>query len=722
MVADGSTTLAPAGRHPRDHFTALRFLTRIPRLVPEHDADDNDNDDDDDDDDDDDNNDDNTRHNLTQLQPIELCFHQDFIADPDDPVSLHLAGHHPRRIIQYHGPIELPLPAPPSSIHEIDDILDLTLLPDNDPSRRCQSFSPSLTSDPSPGPSPSLNLGIGTPTQRRRRIVFYISCGFLLGLWAHQLFRGSAAAASYTAPDGSLYNIRFNETTVSLGLHRTITLLEQERLSLSYMMVDALKDPDETFLQDLDRLVNHICRNATILLAQDGKNKPWKRPAATAGRDPADHLHLNMKLACQLLNRHIGKLEILWGPLAVRVSGSGSQLNRLRLTVRHLSEAYNAPSFLRAFRHALSNSLNDWVDAACHLCPSAPASSSSSSSSAEGTLLGHFACDASFAALSGLLHQPLTASSLVNFLISWGQGQSARRYATFNKQKGSETVESFLQAGNMAAPSMAAEGELVALLRHVVELFTGISDLTRLASQTTLQAAAAAAADGELSSGRDNRERLWFQGTFQWWQPGASPSAPATRHILRTHAFIQNIYRDMEELVRLQDAVIRPKLQMLAPAVANAIQMCTMVSDFNNLLDALDSGLGWNTSTLHLISSGSHSEPASIEVTRTSYVEDINGEIAALKAEEAELQSVQQPKNTNLGGGNGERSRGVPEGSEVPEPQNDEERRFLERLQQGQAHRRAAVQGLMNAFGLGNPLTTAATTAAASARTVLTMI
>ncbi|KDN62822.1 hypothetical protein CSUB01_11277 [Colletotrichum sublineola] len=87
------STSLPVDCHPRHHFTALCFPTRILRLISEHD---------------------DTRYeatqNLTLLQTIKLCFHGDFLADPDNPVSLHLSGH-PRRVIQYRSPIRLPLPA-----------------------------------------------------------------------------------------------------------------------------------------------------------------------------------------------------------------------------------------------------------------------------------------------------------------------------------------------------------------------------------------------------------------------------------------------------------------------------------------------------------------------------------------------------------------------------------------------------------------------------------
>ncbi|KAK1569638.1 uncharacterized protein LY79DRAFT_71690 [Colletotrichum navitas] len=88
-------------------------------------------------------------------------------------------------------------------------------------------------------------------------------------------------------------------------------------------------------------------------------------------------------------------------------------------------------------------------------------------------------------------------------------------------------------------------------------------------------------------------------------------------------------------------------------------------------------------------------------------VTDIDGEVAALKAEAAELESVKQqqrrpPNNDfdvgNPGGNDRERPRG--RSREALEPQDDEERQFLEPLRQGsQALSQAAINPLISAFG-----------------------
>ncbi|KAK1569639.1 uncharacterized protein LY79DRAFT_674527 [Colletotrichum navitas] len=161
-------------------------------------------------------------------------------------------------------------------------------------------------------------------------------------------------AASYTAAvtalDDSLYNIRFNKTSVSLVLHRTMALLERQRLSLHYMVVDALEAPDATFLRDLRKVVDRICLNATYLLSWAGK--PPKRPVATASHDLAN-LDLDMSLACQLLGCRISDVALLWSPLGD--TESDWRPNRLRLTAKLLSTAYDASSFLYAYRKALSS-------------------------------------------------------------------------------------------------------------------------------------------------------------------------------------------------------------------------------------------------------------------------------------------------------------------------------------------------------------------------------
>ncbi|GJC89299.1 hypothetical protein ColLi_12137 [Colletotrichum liriopes] len=118
---------------------------------------------------------------------------------------------------------------------------------------------------------------------------------------------------------------------------------------------------------------------------------------------------------------------------------------------------------------------------------------------------------------------------------------------------------------------MAAEGELISLLRQVVELFTGISDLTRHVSHPMFQVAAAvasfdpaAAADGgPLGSKNEHTESPWFQDAFLWLRPGQASTtrSPAmARDVLDTYVGIQNIYKDILELSHLQDSTIKPIL------------------------------------------------------------------------------------------------------------------------------------------------------------------
>ncbi|KAK1570152.1 uncharacterized protein LY79DRAFT_527367 [Colletotrichum navitas] len=683
-------SLLPADRHPRDHFTALRFSTRIPRLCPEH------------------NNNNNAQHeatyNLTQLQPIELCFHRDFVADPDDPVSLHLAGH-PRRIIQYHGPIKLPLPTPPCPIHKIDDVVQLTL------SNNKSSYPP--TSSPSPNPSLSLSpilSPILSPTQQRRRpnlvafsrpsLAFFIFCGFLLGLWTSQLFRHShvnSCTTAMTAPDGTLYEMHFENNAIPLELYRAIALLEHQRLSLYNVVIDTLNSPNATFLQDVQKVVGRICLNATYLLSQESR----KSQAATAS-----HRH-DISFTCRLLDRHISTVALLWAPLSETVSAWRPD-RRLRMAAKLLGTAYDTPSFLYTYRKAFLNSETDWADATCHFC-------SSAGNTQNGTIgmAWHFACDPAFVALSDV-------SSLVSFLESWGQQQSARRYKALHKAfierqgggpdennygaEGGDIVRFLLQASDVAAPSMAAEGELMSLLRQVVELLTGISDLTRLVSQHMFRIAAMTdAADGGLL-GRNKEYTAaappppWFQDAFLWLRPSQVPSHSPD-------VSMNNIYKDVIELNRLQDSTIKLILHTLAPAATDIIPICNMASDFKVLLDLLDDGHGWNAVTSHVVA-GSESKPLSIiHVTNTTYVMNIDREVAALEAEAARLKPISRqrrpPPDTEFGdeGENGPRAP-----VEVPEPQDNEERQFLERVRQGsQAMRQAAVQRLMGVFGQETP-------------------
>ncbi|GJC91154.1 hypothetical protein ColLi_13992 [Colletotrichum liriopes] len=77
-----------------------------------------------------------------QLQPFELCFHKNFVGNATQTISLHFddgpdsidadpddadLGPTPVSISRYPSPLVLATPSPPYAVHEIPDILDLTL-------------------------------------------------------------------------------------------------------------------------------------------------------------------------------------------------------------------------------------------------------------------------------------------------------------------------------------------------------------------------------------------------------------------------------------------------------------------------------------------------------------------------------------------------------------------------------------------------------------------
>ncbi|KAK2053698.1 hypothetical protein LY76DRAFT_649658 [Colletotrichum caudatum] len=487
-----------AEQHPLDDFTTIRFSARIAR--PGSDGDDD---------------------NIpTAVQPIELCFHCDFVVDPDQPLSLHLSG--PRREILYYHPPQacLPRPSPPCYIHEIDDIIDL-----------------SLAHQTPPPPPPSLS-SVTPPRGRlfaaRTSNLVFLCVGLLTGIVVAWLLHHGAfpskptpAVSSSTnhvdsdssnkssstshdnskiirGPDGFIYNVRLVNRTEPLNLYRAAIPLDRLRRSLPEPLYDALAVPAEplSLLADVGRLLSDTCLNATSFFAHTKTHSDTR----------------NITFACQHLHSRLSNLRALWVPLRVTSAASlfESSSHGSPIAALLLREASNTASFLTAYREAFIFRPSEhlpWPVALCQFCSSKAATrdvvrpydiiadSSNAHSNDSQTHHWHFACDGSFSTSDPDNLPPLSVPGIVSRLESWARNQSARRYSGLQSAIGKVALDrrlrQMLDMPDMALPVMPAEGELLAITRQVAELSMGIQELLERLSQYDIGAFTSLTADDD---------------------------------------------------------------------------------------------------------------------------------------------------------------------------------------------------------------------------------
>ncbi|GKT67316.1 hypothetical protein ColTof4_14021 [Colletotrichum tofieldiae] len=409
----------------------------------------------------------------SQLQPIELCFHDDFVAAPDRPLSLHLCGRQPVRILQYDAPLlQLPSPTRPHYIHEIAHVVDLTS--DSPPPTPSPSPSPSLLPPPSPLHLP---LQPRTLRPRPRLSAWLLLAAFCAGLAARFLVSPAVFVVAagrilarnlVTAPEGLIYRVNFTDTAESLALYRAVAPLERLRASLSEPVHDALTAPDADFLRTLSVIINHTCLNLTSPLSCDPSLAP-------------PHSAPDLALTCRLLNRRVYNLGALWSRLSSATAAPPTSRNLL-FTSLLLEAASDTPPFVRAYRKGLFGRIDGdenlaWAASPCQLCSAA----GDGDEQKRLATAWHFACDLAFVDQSNPSAGPGNASTagIANYLELWAKQRLAHRRSMLqNAAPGPvDPLQLVAKDPDVALPALSSEDELVAITRHPVELSAGIHEL-----------------------------------------------------------------------------------------------------------------------------------------------------------------------------------------------------------------------------------------------------
>ncbi|KAI8168301.1 hypothetical protein K4K54_004036 [Colletotrichum sp. SAR 10_86] len=66
----------------------------------------------------------------SRLQLFELCFHEPFVPDDSQPISLHFDSFGPGPTLQYSPTLVVPTPSPPAYSHEVHEFMDFTIAQD----------------------------------------------------------------------------------------------------------------------------------------------------------------------------------------------------------------------------------------------------------------------------------------------------------------------------------------------------------------------------------------------------------------------------------------------------------------------------------------------------------------------------------------------------------------------------------------------------------------
>ncbi|GKT97574.1 hypothetical protein Ct61P_15424 [Colletotrichum tofieldiae] len=374
----------------------------------------------------------------SQLQPIELCFHDDFVAAPDRPLSLHLCGRQPSPA---HA-LALALALASTSIFT--------------------ATSASATSDPATSPRLSAWLLLAA-------FCAGLAARFLVSPAVFVVAAGRILARNLvTAPEGLIYRVNFTDTAESLALYRAVAPLERLRASLSEPVHDALTAPDADFLRTLSVIINHTCLNLTSPLSCDPSLAP-------------PHSAPDLALTCRLLNRRVYNLGALWSRLSSATAAPPTSRNLL-FTSLLLEAASDTPPFVRAYRKGLFGRIDGdenlaWAASPCQLCSAA----GDGDEQKRLATAWHFACDLAFVDQSNPSAGPGNASTagIANYLELWAKQRLAHRRSMLqNAAPGPvDPLQLVAKDPDVALPALSSEDELVAITRHPVELSAGIHEL-----------------------------------------------------------------------------------------------------------------------------------------------------------------------------------------------------------------------------------------------------
>ncbi|GJC89362.1 hypothetical protein ColLi_12200 [Colletotrichum liriopes] len=562
----------------------------------------------------------------TQLQPIELCFHDDFVADAARPLSLHLAGHAPSRLLEYDFTLELPRPSPPYYIHEIPDVVDLTL----------------AAGHASPGTSYKTISFLVVLS----RLVLAFCIGLAVGHTAAGVRSGGGvyndtpgnATARLAAHDGFTYALRSSNTTTPIGLYRSVLPLERLRLSLVEPVHDVLLAPTPTAFRDLGQAIDYTCLNVSSLFA---------RMPHAAGRPTGLATPRDLALTCRLLSHRLYSLQVPWARLRTSpLTPVASSIRKVSLTALLLESAHDAPSFVDAYRRGLfSPDSSPRTASVCRFCEpttSSPAdekdrykqgaggrkddAAGDGEEDGPGPSRWHFACDPSFGAFAQDTPPQGASADMAAYLDAWGKRRSAGRRFSF--QALSPEANAFgplAGAADVSIPVLPSEGELLALTRHLVELSVGITELVHQLSTHGLGVAVSTPREtvpGFTATQAGFANRLW--GLLRPPSPEVHPEAAS-------------IDRDTARLLAFQRSTITPLIQTLGPAAAKTMHACALGSDLEVFLGALSRGLGWNSTTARVVQDGPRDtddpQPTAtvIELVHALQTPDVDAEIEALR-------------------------------------------------------------------------------------------
>ncbi|KAK2025867.1 hypothetical protein LX32DRAFT_642338 [Colletotrichum zoysiae] len=699
-----SNAFRPESPHPSDAFTMVRFSTKIPRVAargesfsespiesvesssssPNELLD----------------------HHPHQLQPFELCFHQHFVTDPDQPISLHFDTHHASGSIvikQYDHPLIVPRPSPPFCIHEIPDILDLTL-PDpvhdghdydhhnHDDHAAATDAYPPPPPPPPPFPHtasswhPLLTAALILTTTSTVALVLVLllfaptSTAPDPDLDPTAAAAGPCSSSSVVGPDGTSYVLRHTSTTEPASLYAHALPLYHRSISVAESLLQLLTPAADdwfSFLTQLHAVVHETCIHANGVLAP---------PHPHSDKD-ADALNFS----CDLVLQRAASATNLWFELRLLILDVWlpSTMHSLRYTTLRLnmvpprtdSEPWHAGQGpLPVHAAAL-------VDAYQSLLGSTTAAPSWLSSCMlyyrdDPPIPWHFAYQPQFIQAS----RENKTNDAVSHLHDWAVARIAYRHELVSNPPSDVDGEPLypnnqhpFEADDVVLLTLPAEDSMVAFTRHVTELCAGLDDLSRRLSRYGLGLGPDLVAGAPPPSAATT--------TTTTTTVPISTSSAVWRSWLGSIGRVFSGDGDTEKLQRRNNkhffgTIDRARLGELAFALGKAsadmLSVCDGVDRFGSHLHTLRDRENWATTNASYKPPGSN-KTATIDVFNTLFTPNPAQEAQMIEEAYSSILSTsiliqqRQPSTTS------------PPTKETPPPTapSKEEEEFLKRLKNG---------------------------------------
>ncbi|GJC90589.1 hypothetical protein ColLi_13427 [Colletotrichum liriopes] len=574
-----------------------------------------------------------------QLQPFELCFHDDFLADDTRPISLHFhtsSTGHP--LVTFFPPLlTYSTPSPPHYVHELPSIIDLTTSMTLESSRSPRSSSPAFDyylapvlhhseSPPSedhsdPRSRPLTGRRPSSPTTYNNTppwllllgiVIVALATAFCLAFTKTSCAHGphplNDETHCYQAHNDTPYQINTRHITAPLAIHVDAMRFFESQASLLQSLSSFMIQSNDTgmelvmgdnVLSSLSTLLINseaVCRDAAVLVTLRSR------------ADTADAI----KTLCHGLFTHIHHTSDIWHQLQSELSNSWSNkaLINLQYTVMLLRDvdAQNETDLAQTYRQALFGLEAASRVASCGLCqelspwplPFPP----EDDPFVVPLTKWHFACSPNFTQKvppPDAGHGSPSSVDIAAHLQWWADSQSERRHETLQnpaldvdgEPRYPNDRHPILESDDVNDLNLPGEDDIFALTRHAFELRATAQHLLVIlaglglgvGSDPLVDEQGTFAGGSAVGPGGGGGGGAWRQS---WFGGGGGGGGSTNRPNPSRGDLVRNGAGRMTELLTVLDA----SFSELGKASAGLTASCKMARTLWNRLDEIEMGRG----------------------------------------------------------------------------------------------------------------------------------